>query len=94
MPITNRTELNISGLATPAALIVAWELAALLSGNRLETLPPPSQIGLAAGELARSGQMWIDFTHTLSSALIGWLLASAAGLGLGVALMQSTTLVL
>jgi ABC-type nitrate/sulfonate/bicarbonate transport system permease component len=83
---------NLAGLATAVAIVVAWELVVQLSVNRFESLPPPTQIAVAAVELARSGQLWIDFSHTLVAALAGWLLASAAGLALGVVLIQSRLL--
>lgn len=88
----SRIDWNLPGLATAIGILVAWELLVRLLAGGLDSMPPPTQIAAAAIELAASGQMWIDFRHTLFAAVAGWLIACAAGLTLGVALVQSRML--
>jgi sulfonate transport system permease protein len=78
--------INVPGLLTIAVVLGLWEAAVQSGQVTFDYLPRPSGIIAALAGLARSGQLLIDVAHTLRSVLIGWSVASAIGIGLGLLL--------
>ena len=83
--------LNLLGLGTMAVLVGLWEL--VISSGLLEYqfLPAPSAIAGRVGTLVSSGDLTGNVLHTLYVTLLGWTLASAIGIGLGLLLGLSDT---
>jgi sulfonate transport system permease protein len=78
------TAINIPGIATLAAVALAWELAVRTGLVTFEYLPAPSAIAVAFVGIVRSGELLANTAHTLRSILIGWLLALLIGGALGL----------
>jgi sulfonate transport system permease protein len=83
---------NMAGLATPAACILAWETAVGTGVLHYQYLPAPSAIVLGAGELIAGGELLDATLHTLESVFLGWAVAVAAGVSLGLLLGSSPLL--
>lgn len=82
---------NWIGLLTLVALVGAWE-ALVRSGVLVyQYLPAPSAIAGSVRSLLASGELVAATGHTLRVTLLGWLLASTLGVGLGVLLGLSRT---
>jgi ABC-type nitrate/sulfonate/bicarbonate transport system permease component len=77
---------NVLGLITAAALIGIWQ--ALVTGGVLvyTYLPAPSQIWGGIRDIAASGDLWPNLTHTVWITLAGWVGAVVTGLALGLLL--------
>lgn len=82
---------NGPGLLTMAGFLGLWEAA--VQGGMLEFqyLPAPSAIGRGISSVISSGDLATATLHTLKVTLLGWLLASVLGAGLGVVLGLSNT---
>lgn len=78
--------INVPGLLTIVAILAAWETAVRSGAVVFDYLPPPSAIVVALVQLLASGQLLADTAHTFRAVLIGWALASALGVGLGLLL--------
>ena len=76
--------INLPGLAFMASLVVLWEIFTRTVGARLDTLPSVSKIFVALVQLGRDGALLSQLTHTLTVAVIGWLIACAIGLAVGL----------
>jgi ABC-type nitrate/sulfonate/bicarbonate transport system permease component len=74
---------NVPGLVLVVGLLALWQLVVATGMVSLTFLPPPTAIAEAFSELIASGQLLRDVSHTLSAALLGWLLGSGVGLILG-----------
>lgn len=83
--------INLVGLMTMAAFVGMWELVVGSGFLEYEFLPPPSAIAGRVGDLVASGDLAGNVLHTLKVTLIGWVLASAIGIGLGLLLGLSDT---
>lgn len=73
----------ILGLALPVTLALLWEIAVrfgLFSGR---LMPPPSRVFSTLGDLAKSGELWLHTSATLSRVLGGFAIGAAAGTALG-----------
>lgn len=83
---------NIPGLMTMAVCAILWE--ALVRGGAVNYayLPAPSAILFGLYNLIFSGQFWRDVAHTLQAVIIGWAIAGAIGLALGLLLGVSPLL--
>lgn len=82
---------NGPGLVTLAGLLSLWEAAVRFGMLEFQYLPAPSGIGRGIGTVISSGELVTCTLHTLRVTLLGWLLASVLGAGLGVVLGLSNT---
>jgi ABC-type nitrate/sulfonate/bicarbonate transport system permease component len=83
--------INVSGLATMAALVGSWEGLVRSGSVDFEFLPAPSGIADALWSIVWSGEIFPELVHTLRAAVVGWALASLLGIALGVWLGLSDT---
>ena len=83
--------INVLGLGTMAVFVGLWEL--VISSGLLEYqfLPAPSAIAGSVGTLVSSGDLTSNALHTVYVTLLGWALASAIGIALGLLLGLSDT---
>jgi sulfonate transport system permease protein len=84
--------INLPGLLFLAALGGLWELLVDTHVISYQFLPAPSVVARAADRLAASGELGRATGHTVVATLLGWLLAGAVGIVLGVALASSRRL--
>jgi ABC-type nitrate/sulfonate/bicarbonate transport system permease component len=82
---------NWLGLGTLGLLAALWEAAVRSGAVAYQFLPAPSAIAGSAGDLVASGEMGAAVLHTLQVTLLGWALAAALGIGLGLLLGLSPT---
>ncbi len=82
---------NWSGLFTMLGFLGLWEVAVRTGAVEFQYLPAPSAIGGGIGAVISSGELATATLHTLRVTLLGWLLASVLGAGLGVVLGVSNT---
>lgn len=82
---------NGPGLFTMFAFLALWEAAVRGGMLEFQYLPAPSAIGRGIGTVISSGELATSTLHTLRVTLLGWLLASVLGAGLGVLLGLSNT---
>ena len=78
--------INVPGLLTMLALIGLWEALVRSGILDFQNLPPPSEIARSGASLVSSGDLFTPAVHTLRSTLVGWVLASAVGIALGLIL--------
>jgi ABC-type nitrate/sulfonate/bicarbonate transport system permease component len=64
--------------------LAAWELASRTVLNAT-LIPPPSVVAGAAGEMIRSGELFVHIAISLRRIFLGFALGSALGIGLGLA---------
>ena len=83
--------LNLLGLGTMLVLVGLWELLVRTGVLEFQFLPAPSAVADGAGTLISSGDMVTNVLHTTRVTLLGWLLAAALGIGLGLLLGLSET---
>jgi len=76
----------VGSLLMFAALIVAWQFAAELRAIPRAFFPAPQQTWAALVRGFSSGQLLADTATTLRRMALGWVLASMAGIALGVAI--------
>ena len=82
---------NGPGLLTMLGLLGVWEAVVRTGMLEFQYLPAPSAIGRGLATVASSGELATSTFHTLKVTLLGWLLASALGAGLGTVLGLSNT---
>jgi NitT/TauT family transport system permease protein len=75
--------INLLGAATLVALVGLWELAIRIGLVSFDYLPMPSEVAVGAWDVIDSGELWTNLQHTLTVAVLGWLLAAVVGLVLG-----------
>jgi ABC-type nitrate/sulfonate/bicarbonate transport system permease component len=78
--------INVPGLLTFAALLLLWELSIALGFVEVDFMAPPTEIAVTLVDLAKSGELWKNTGHTLRSVLIGWAIATFAGILIGTVL--------
>lgn len=95
MPMTRVTRAlrraNVLGFLTMGLLMGLWELVVSSGALEFQFLPAPSAIAGGAQELISSGDLVPNVAHTVRVTLLGWLLASVLGIGLGLLLGLSET---
>jgi ABC-type nitrate/sulfonate/bicarbonate transport system permease component len=82
---------NVIGLLTMVGLVALWEAAVRGGALTYQFLPAPSAVALGFGRVLASGELATATRHTVGVTVSGWVLASAAGAGLGVLLGLSDT---
>lgn len=83
--------INLLGLLTMAGLAGAWEASVRSGLLDYQYLPAPSAIVRSGASLLSSGELGANVVHTLAATLLGWIIASLLGVGLGLLLGMSTT---
>jgi sulfonate transport system permease protein len=81
--------LNVAGIGTAVLLLIVWEGLIDVGVLNLTTLPSPSAIVRAGSPVMTSGSFYSELGHTLQVTLFGWVIASAAGIGIGLILGSS-----
>ena len=71
-------------------LAALWQLGVSTHAITVQYLPAPIDIVRAIGDLAQSGALVSNFSHTLYVTLIGWAMASVLGVAFGLMLGLST----
>ena len=71
---------NMPGVAVLALCVALWEIYSRTLGSQFDTIASVSQIFNAMKDLAVNGPLLSQLTHTVSVALIGWLMATVLGL--------------
>ena len=89
--MSRRGTINGLGAATMLGFLAAWEGLVRSGALEFQFLPAPSAVAGRAVTLLASGELTGDLLHTLRVTLLGWLLASALGVGLGLLLGLSET---
>jgi sulfonate transport system permease protein len=79
-----KVSVNLPGMLTVIVLVALWQLAVVAGWLTYQFLPAPSAIGGALVELVQSGQLPTAVWHTVSAALMGWGIACAVGIGVGL----------
>jgi ABC-type nitrate/sulfonate/bicarbonate transport system permease component len=79
----------LKGLGGVVFFLLAWELFIDSAVIHFEYLPPPSKICIAWLSLVQQQKYWLEISHTLFAAVLGWLIASFIGIVLGAALAIS-----
>jgi NitT/TauT family transport system permease protein len=74
----------IRGLTTVVVLLIAWEVVCRLWMKKSLAVAPPSAVYHAYIHLARNGQLGKDVVTSLKEFLIGFALAAAVGITLGL----------
>jgi ABC-type nitrate/sulfonate/bicarbonate transport system permease component len=78
--------LNVSGLGTMLGGLGIWEAAVRLGVLDYQYLPAPSAVAGGFRSVLASGELMTSTLHTLRVTVLGWLLASVLGAGLGIVL--------
>jgi ABC-type nitrate/sulfonate/bicarbonate transport system permease component len=89
--MASRLRVNVPGVATMVVALGLWEVVVRAGMLDYEYLPAPSAIAEGFRTLFASGELAAATLHTVRVTLLGWLLASVAGAGLGVLLGLSQT---
>lgn len=88
----NRRRLsNPLGVVVLFALAGIWETLVRFSIAEVRFLPAPSEIAVEAGRELVDGELIGRFIHTVGVTMLGWVIASLVGVGLGLLLGLSRT---
>lgn len=68
------------------ALLILWEIAPRAGWVDTSLVPPLHEVGQAWWELARNGQLWSNTSASLQRAGLGFAIAVAVGVPLGIAI--------
>lgn len=79
-----RKRVNIAGVMVLVVCAGLWELVVRTGLVSFSYIPPPSKVVVGLWAITRSGTLFTNAGHTLASALIGWVVAAAVGIGIGV----------
>ena len=88
-PVTHWTR-SAGRLLVLAAIVLAWQLAAVVGMLNQRLLPAPLQIAHAFTEWAASGTLVDDLVSSLLRVLVGFVLAATLATTLGIALAVSS----
>jgi ABC-type nitrate/sulfonate/bicarbonate transport system permease component len=78
--------INVLGLLTLLGFFLLWELLVRTGILHLDYFPAPSAVLTSFGGLFSSGELLDNLGHTLEATVVGWVLASVAGILLGTVL--------
>ncbi len=78
--------INWPGMAVLAIVLAAWEALVRSGAVSFEFFPAPLAILQGGIQLARDGVLFADLAHTLISIALGWTIAMAIGVSLGLLL--------
>jgi len=78
------------GLLSILGAMLLWELICRAGLVNLSLLPPPSQIAPALWKILASGSFLAPLGQTLGMLLIGYTIACAAGVALGLLMAVAT----
>ena len=84
--MASRMQRSLVGLMFPVVAIVIWQLSASMNLLGYEYLPAPADVMASLAELARSGELFDDLSHTLAMTFFATVTALILGAVLGVAL--------
>lgn len=70
-------------VATLAALLLLWQVAAWLQADRI-VLPAPAEVWAALVAMARSGELALHAGASLRRLLSGWSIGAGAGIAVGI----------
>lgn len=82
---------NPTGVLVLLAAAGLWEVLVRAEIADLQFLPAPSEIAVAARQAVADGELVGPTLHTVGVTLLGWVIASVIGVGLGLALGLSET---
>jgi NitT/TauT family transport system permease protein len=82
--LSARSRDRLIGLASPIALLLAWEAAVHLGWIDARFFPAPSSIALSFFHMARSGELWANLSASLVRLFWGCLLGGIPALLLGL----------
>jgi len=68
----------------PAVLLLGWQLAVSLQWLSTSILPSPLEVGQAAWELTRSGELWQHILISSQRAALGFVIGAGIGFTLGL----------
>ncbi len=77
---------NPLGIAVLISLAALWEVLVRFRIAEVRFLPAPSQIAVAAQEAFLAGEIVERLLHTVGVTMLGWCIASAIGVALGLLL--------
>lgn len=80
---------NVLGILVLGGLAGVWELAARTNAGNVRFLPAPSEVVIAAEVAVTEGEFIGRTLHTVGVAMLGWLVASAIGISVGMVLGMS-----
>jgi NitT/TauT family transport system permease protein len=80
----------IAGVATLLGLVVLWQIADWCGLVPTLFLPSPARIASALYHLTVSGELWKHLSASLARLAIGWIVGTAFGIGLGLAVGLSS----
>jgi len=86
-----RRDVNLAGLASIVAGLVAWELLSRFFVANALFLAAPSQIFAAIYQLAKSGELWWHMAISGIEFLLGYVIACGLGIVAGLAMASSDT---
>ncbi|MCU1546581.1 MAG: Nitrate transporter permease [Homoserinimonas sp.] len=71
-------------VATPLALLAAWELAAATGVLDARLFSPPSAIAVRGAEMVLNGELWGHIYATMVRLMFGLVIGAVAGIGAGL----------
>jgi NitT/TauT family transport system permease protein len=86
-----RRDVNLAGLASIVAGLVAWELLSRFFVANALFLAAPSQIFAAIYQLAKSGELWWHMAISGIEFFLGYVIACVLGIVVGFAMASSDT---
>ena len=86
MTLSPKNRDRLIGLASPAALLLLWELSARAGWIDARFFPAPSTIAGTFIRLASSGELWDNLSASLARLLFGFVIGGVPALLLGLAM--------
>lgn len=76
----------LSGIWGVLLFIALWEVLVATKIFDFEYLPAPTVIAGALAKMVKDGEVWGEIIHTLTAALLGWLISVSLGISVGAML--------